>query len=106
VPERREEQKPPADDNSVVQPAPGEDTTNGSTETDVEDPYKVDNTNNSTYFEPPALHDPNDRAVQRSIAPVKTALYKQAASYRSVSTGRVTAQQAQRDAAGWSSVPK
>jgi hypothetical protein len=63
---------------------------------------------NSTYNEAPKLFSPQDRTAQRNIAPVHNALYKQPASYREVSTARivVTAEQAHKDAIGWSSVSK
>jgi hypothetical protein len=88
-------------DTSGAQPAPGDDTT----EDPEVAPYKV-NSESSTYFEAPKLHDPNDRTAQRGVlAPVKTAIYKQAAGYRSVAAQpqRVTAEQAQQDAIGWAS---
>jgi hypothetical protein len=60
---------------------------------------------NSTYLEAPKLFSPQDRTAQRSIAPVHNALYKEPASFRQVSTARtvVTAEQAHKDAIGWSS---
>jgi hypothetical protein len=63
---------------------------------------------NSTYLEAPKLFSPQDRTAQRSIAPVHNALYKEPASFRQVSTARtvVTAEQAHKDASGWSSVSK
>jgi hypothetical protein len=57
-------------------------------------------------FEAPKLHDPNDRTAQRSIAPVKTALYREPVRYHNVSTRRVTAEQARQDAIGWTSASK
>jgi hypothetical protein len=102
VPVERAERQP-VESTPPAQPGPGDDTPE-STEKEEYDPYKVEETDGATYFEAPKLHDPNDRTVQRSIAPVKTALYKQPASYRSVSsTGRITAAQAQADATGWTS---
>lgn len=99
--ERREGQKPETN-GTELQPGPGD-----TDETPVEDPYKVNNSSDSsTMFEAPKLHDPNDRTAQRAIAPVKTALYKQPVAYRNVSTQRVTAEQARQDAIGWSSVSK
>jgi hypothetical protein len=76
-----------------------------------EDPYKVPSatktSDSSTYLEAPKLWDPRDRTAQRSIAPVHTALYKQPASFRPISTsvkrGPVTAQQAEQNAIGWTS---
>jgi hypothetical protein len=97
-----ERQRPPVNgDTSGAQPAPGDDT---SEDPEVA-PYKV-NSESSTYFEAPKLHDPNDRTAQRGVlAPVKTAIYKQAAGYRSVAAQpqRVTAEQARQDAVGWAS---
>jgi len=71
--------------------------------------YDVKKNDNSTYLEAPKLFSPQDRTAQRgSIAPVHTALYKQPASYRQISTADtvVTAEQAHKDAAGWTSVSK
>jgi hypothetical protein len=93
----RQEQKPPVNGTPETQPSPGDD----STEDPEVAPYLKGE--NSTYFEPPKLHDPNDRTAQRAIAPVKTALYKQLVAYRNVSTQRVTAEQARQDAIGWTS---
>jgi hypothetical protein len=52
------------------------------------------------------LFNPQDRTAQRAIAPVHTALYKQPASFRPVSTALpiVTDEQVHKDAAGWGSV--
>jgi hypothetical protein len=81
-----------------------------------EDPYKVPSatktSDTSTYLEAPKLWDPRDRTAQRNIAPVHTALYKQPASFRTISTatsvkrGPVTAQQAEQNAIGWTSASK
>jgi hypothetical protein len=67
-------------------------------------PYDVKK-DNSTYLQPPALFSPNDRTAQRVMAPVHTALYQQPASYHSISTApiTITAEQAAKDAEGWSS---
>jgi hypothetical protein len=64
-----------------------------------------ENSDSSTFFQAPRLFDPNDRTAQRRITPVRTALYEQPAGYQRVSTNRaqITSQQAERDAAGWSS---
>lgn len=106
VPAQREEQKPPTNGTSVtpVQPEPGTDS-NGT------DPYDVNGANgdNSTYFQAPKLFDPNDRTAQRSITPVRTAVYEQPVSYYGISAQRATAiteQQAVADAAGWVSASK
>lgn len=101
VPEQRVEQKPPTNGTNEVQPSPG-DELNETNEAGVEDPYKVDPSDNSTFNEAPQLFDPNDRTVLRGPATVKTAVFKQAASYRSISARPITAEQAQKDAAGWS----
>jgi hypothetical protein len=68
-------------------------------------PKKADN---STYLEAPKFTIPQDRTAKREVAPVHNALYKQPATYRQISTARtvVTAEQAHKDAAGWSSVSK
>ncbi len=65
---------------------------------------EVKKPDSSTYNEAPALFSPQDRTAQRSIAPVHHALYLQPTGYNQVSTGRtvVTAEQAQKDAIGWS----
>jgi len=65
----------------------------------------VKKNDNSTYLQPPALFSPQDRTAQRVMAPVHTAIYEQPASYRPISTApvKISAEQAQRDAEGWSS---
>jgi hypothetical protein len=70
--------------------------------------YDIKKNDNSTYFEAPKLFSPQDRTAQRSIAPVHNALYKQPASYRQVSTAPtiVTAEQARKNAIGWTSASK
>jgi hypothetical protein len=70
--------------------------------------YDVKKSDNSTYLEAPKLFNPRDRTAQRNIAPVHTALYQQPASYQQISTTRtvVTAEQAQKDATGWTSASK
>jgi hypothetical protein len=86
---------PPSPD---VQPAPSGDTQGV-------DPYHPDKGDSSTYFEAPKLFNPKDRTASRGIAPVRTALYEQPASMLRISAQRtvITEQQAQQDAAGWSS---
>jgi hypothetical protein len=86
----------PSNQTPPVQPEPG-------SESETEDPYKVNKGDSSTYFEAPKLFNPKDRTAQRSIAPVRTALYEQPASYRqtSIARGPITAEQAELDAAGW-----
>jgi hypothetical protein len=73
--------------------APGDTPTEGATGT------------NANYLEPPMLFDPKDRTAGRKVSPVRTALYHQPVGYRGVSTSnqKITAEQAQRDAVGWSS---
>jgi hypothetical protein len=61
---------------------------------------------NATYFEAPKLFNPNDRTAKRVAAPVWKALYERPVAARQVSTGRITAAQAERDAAGWTSASK
>jgi hypothetical protein len=63
---------------------------------------------NANYLEPPELFDPKDRTAQHKVSPVRTALYQQAVGHRNVSNARqkITAEQAQRDAAGWTSASK
>lgn len=102
VPVQREEQKPPVN-GAEVQPAPVDDTNGAESESEVEDPYKVKDTDSATYFEAPKLHDPNDRTASRGVSTVKTAVYKQPVSYRSVSMKRITDEQARQDAIGWTS---
>jgi hypothetical protein len=106
IPAERQEQQKPATDGAAEQPGPGDDT--GQNQTPEGEFYKqLDNGDSSTMLEPLKLHDPNDRTAQwRSIAPVKTALYKQPVAYRNVSTQRVTAEQARQDAIGWTSASK
>ncbi len=95
TPSTQEVQSPPASDESTPP------------ETDEGQFYKQNSDDGSTFFEAPALHDPNDRTVYKNtMAPVKTAVYKQATSYRSVSAGKITAEQARQDAIGWSSASK
>jgi hypothetical protein len=99
------ERQKPETDGADTTPGPVEET-NGASETPAGKYYKVQNGENATMFEAPKLHNPNDRTAQRSIAPVKNALYKQPVGYRKVSTQRVTAEQARQDAIGWTSVSK
>jgi len=86
-----------------VQPRP--------TSTQQPDPYEVKKTDGSTYFEAPKLFSPNDRTAWRgaTTVPVRAAVYEQPATYRqssAVTRGPVSAEQANRDAIGWSSVAK
>jgi hypothetical protein len=102
---QREEQKPPMNGNDL-QPIPGDDTNDAAGDSEVEDPYKVKDTDSSTYFEAPKLHDPNDRTALRGASTVRTAVYKQPVSYRNVSTQRITDEQVRQDAIGWTSASK
>ena len=100
----------PATDNGDLQPAPANGTTPGETAPSnggadpLEDALK-DNSN-ANYFEAPKLFDPKDRTAARIAAPVRNAIYERPVSYHRVSTGRITAAQAQQDAAGWTSASK
>jgi hypothetical protein len=95
--------------------------TNGSEQGGVEEPPPAEGSeapaNNAsegtdaesaTYLEAPALFDPRDRTASRKISPVRKALYEKPAGYQRVSSGRtkITAEQAKRDAAGWTSAVK
>ncbi len=93
-----------------MQPAPtngaepaGTTPSNGGTDP-LEDALKTDS--NANYFEAPKLFHPGDRSAARVAAPVRTAVYEKPVSYQRVSTGRITAAQAQQDAAGWTSASK
>jgi hypothetical protein len=108
VPLQREDQRPITNgdtqatpETQETQPGPGEDSTEF-------DPYKTDSSDGSTYLQPPQLFSPHDRAAQRSIAPVTTAVYQKPVSYRNVSASSrpITAQEAERNAIGWTSVSK
>ena len=94
-------------ENGDVQPAPGNGTeptgtapSNGGTDP-LDDALKTDS--GATFFEAPKLFNPNDRTAARVAAPVRNAVYERPVTHRQVSTGRITAAQAQRDAAGWTS---
>jgi hypothetical protein len=95
--------KRPTDINAPVngvQPEPG-------AETEQTDPYDVNKADNGAYFEAPKLFNPQDRTARStSIAPVRTAVYHQPVSYRQTTTaprGPITAEQARKDAFGWTS---
>jgi hypothetical protein len=100
----------PANENGELQPAPANGaepagTTPSNDGADpLEDALKTDA--NANYFEAPKLFNPNDRSAARVAAPVRTAVYEKPVSYQRVSTGRITAAQAQQDAAGWTSASK
>jgi len=98
---QQEAQRPPTDDTQDIQPEPA-----AEPPATTPDPYETKKEDSSTFFQAPKLFDPNDRTAQRSIAPVTTALYEKPVSYRSVSTRRITRDQAEADAAGWVSVSK
>jgi hypothetical protein len=57
----------------------------------------------STYFEAPKLFNPKDRTATRVTVPVWQAIYERPVAHRQASNGPITAAQAQRDAAGWTS---
>jgi hypothetical protein len=88
----------PADETPSA--APPENGDNG----DPLDEALKGNDPNAGYFEAPRLHNPNDRAAHGVQAPVWRAIYEKPVLPRQVSTGRITAEQAKRDAAGWTSV--
>lgn len=110
TPIERQGQRPPVDTTpEPAQPGPVNESTDDAVDPEVA-PYKVESSSgdSSTFFEAPKLHDPNDRTASRVLAPVKTALYKQPVSYQGVtaqprSQQRITAEQARRDAIGWTS---
>lgn len=95
-------QRPADGSNSVLQPQPQQQQPQQPSTTHPEYDVKKDS---STSLEAPKLFNPNDRTAQRSIAPVHTAVYNKPVASQSVSTApvRITAEQAQRDAAGWTS---
>ncbi len=102
VSEEREGKKPPTNETPPdIQPGPGDD----ANETKEYDPY-LEGSDSGASFEAPKLHDPNDRTAQRAIRPVTTAVYTQPVSHRVISTRPVSAEQAQRDAVGWTSASK
>jgi hypothetical protein len=86
----------PATENGEMQPVPA--PANGTPPAEA-----TQSGANATYFEAPKLFNPNDRTASRVAAPVHNAIYEKPASYRQVSTGPITAAQAQQDAAGWTS---
>jgi hypothetical protein len=63
---------------------------------------------NQSQLEAPKLISPNDRQVQRSPAPVRTAVYLRPAgvSRDQVITQPITWEKARRDAVGWTSASK
>ena len=97
-------QRPPDGTNSVLQPQPQQQQQQPQQPSTTHPEYDVKK-DSSTSLEAPKLFNPNDRTAQRSIAPVKTAVYNKPVASHSVSTApvRITAEQAQRDAAGWTS---
>ena len=66
----------------------------------------VNGDSNANYFEPPKLFNPNDRTATRVSTPVWKAVYERPVAARQVSTGPITAAQAERDAVGWTSASK
>jgi hypothetical protein len=74
------------------------------------DPYAVpddesdlQDSGSATYFEAPQLFNPSDRSAARPATPVWQAVYHKPVDERTVATQPVTWQQAQQDAAGWTS---
>jgi hypothetical protein len=102
TPTERTLQRPANGADQAIQDAPTEAEPNGS---GYDSAPEATNTDNATYLEPPKLFDPKDRTAQRKIAPVRTALYEQPVGYQRISARhtRITAEQAKRDAAGWTS---
>jgi hypothetical protein len=83
-----------------AQPEPGTD----ANEADIESVLEGESSEGSTYFEPPKLFDLNDRTAERSIAPVRTAVFRQQVEHTTVSAPRaITAERARQDAKGWTS---
>jgi hypothetical protein len=98
-------QRPADGTNSVLQPQPQQQQQQQPQQPSSTHPEYDVKKDSSTYLEAPKLFNPNDRTAQRSIAPVHTAVYNKPAGSRPISTApaRITAEQAQRDAAGWTS---
>jgi hypothetical protein len=88
-------------ENGGPQPTPTDGTSPSDVNNPTQDPLNTDS--NANFFEAPKLFNPNDRTATRVAAPVRHAVYEKPASYQQVSTGRITAAQAQQDAAGWTS---
>ncbi len=85
-------QTPPTPTDPVpTPPAPTGDNVNGTE-------------GNSTYLEAPQLFNPRDRAAQYNAAPVRSAVLYRPASQSSPTAMPISWQQAEQDAAGWSSV--
>jgi hypothetical protein len=98
------EYEPTPEERTSQRPANGSEP--GSQNGNEIDPVPANtDTDNATYLEPPKLFDPKDRTAARPVAPVRRALYEQPIGYQHVSARRITitADQAQRDAAGWTS---
>jgi hypothetical protein len=95
-------QRPPDGTNSVLQPQSQQQQQPQQPPSTTHPEYDVKK-DSSTYLEAPKLFNPN--TAQRSIAPVHTAVYNKPVASQSVSTApvRITAEQAQHDAAGWTS---
>jgi hypothetical protein len=92
----------------AASPPPAGIQSDPATEKSKEEAYKV-NGDSGAMFEAPKLFNPKDRTAQRSIAPVRTAVYEQPVSYRNTSTvrrGPVSDEQARIDAIGWTSGSK
>jgi hypothetical protein len=98
----RSTEKPLSNGNGL-EPVPAE--ANGSpTEATPED----SSGGSGAYLEAPQLFSPTDRAARREIKSVQLALYDQPVGHQRVSarSTSITAQQAERDAAGWQSASK
>jgi hypothetical protein len=101
VPSERTYQRPPnGGAQQPVQSEPDDD----ADEADLESVLEGEASDGSSYFEPPKLFDLNDRTAQRSIAPVRHAVYQQQVTHTNVSAPRsATAERARQDAKGWTS---
>jgi hypothetical protein len=87
-------QTPPTPTDPVpTPPAPTGDNVNGTE-------------GSSTYLEAPQLFNPRDRAAQYNAAPVRSAVLYRPASQSSPTATPISWQQAEQDAAGWSSASK
>lgn len=117
--QRQEAQKSP--ETSSPEAAPGESSRLNSPETDpngtaapeTEPTQPATNgtstgssTGSSTYFEAPQLFDPSDRAAQRKPAPVRTAVLHRSTSETTLTTTKISWEQAVADAEGWRSAGK
>jgi hypothetical protein len=101
APERTYQQRPAnGGAPQEAQPEPAGD----ASEAELEKVIEGEGSAGSSYFEPPKLFDLNDRTAQRSVAPVRHAVYRQPVTHTTVSAPRlITAEQARQDAKGWTS---